>query len=246
MIFLCLLALAAQDEARLRAEIVKGQKFSITTEIEFVGNADLLKLRGPAKIHARLEATAKDAETLAARILEFSGKGFVTTDGSHWSYDLEWRAGIDFGKTVIGHTPAKEAQQAAADLDDAYKTEWTVKSKALQPTLEGKTDAFTFLKPWAPNLFLLPSPLPFGGRDARKGQGFEDGGFTWTVDDVKAGKDSRVAIVSGKTKEGAEPRKTVTLGIDSRGFVASLEVQAFQKGIEGPALKVSARAERLP
>ena len=139
--------LLAQEEMRLHSDLVKGQKFSVTSDLEIAGDV------GPSKLHARLQVTVKEAASSSARIVEFWGKGSVTPGGARWGYDLQWTAGIDFGKTVISHLPLKEAQKAAEDLDDALKTEWTVKSKGLDATLEGKPESFTFLQAWAPKLW---------------------------------------------------------------------------------------------
>jgi hypothetical protein len=226
-----LISFAAQEEMRLVSDLAKGQKFDVTSDLEFAGDA------GPAKLHARLQVTMRDATSCSSRIIEFSGKGSV----KRWSYDLQWTAGIDFGKTVIGHTPVKEAQQAAADLDDAFKSEWTVKSKGLEATLEGKPETFTFLQAWVPRLFLLPGPLPFAARLVKQGQVFEEGEFTWTVDEISLGKESKVASVSGKSKERA-----VRLGVDSRGFVSSLDLQVFEKDAAKPSLRAVLSAGRQP
>lgn len=227
---------SSQEELRLQAELTKGQKYAVTSDLEFVGDPSVLKFFGPATLHAALDVEVQDAATTTARFLELSGKGNVKPAASRWNYDLLWKAGSPARRTVIGHLPLEETEAAAAALEGAFKAAWTVKPKGLGATLEGKPESFAFLEAWSSSLFLLPAPLPFAARSVKKGQTFEEGGFAWTVEAVE----SKRARLVGKGKD-----RTVTLGVDAGG-ISSLDLEIPGKTGEVPALKAVLKAGRKP
>src|SRR5262245_61183364 len=153
----------AQDEGDslpIRASYVKGQKFTVTSEIEFVGDADVAQLFGNAKLKASFDCVVDAAErgklSWTSSFRELSGKGNVKVDGKRWNYDLLWKTGSDFRKTVIGHLPLDETEKAVGSLGDAFKAKWTVKQTPLEAAFDGKTESLSFLKAWMPSLFILP------------------------------------------------------------------------------------------
>jgi hypothetical protein len=240
---------AQSDTFTLRTSYVKGQKFSVTSEIEFVGDALAADFFGNAKLKASLDCVVDGVEggtlTCTSSFRQLSGKGRVKISEDRWNYDLLWKTGSDFRKTVIGHSSANEAQKAAGDLGDAFKTTWTARLKPLEAVLEGKTESWSFLKAWMPSLFILPGTLPFSERTVRKGDRFEEGGFEWTVEEIKSEKDgSTIALLAGKTKGEAAPMKSLRLGVDSRGFVASLKADHFEKAGEKPFFRFEGTAAR--
>lgn len=234
----------AQDGAvRAHAAYAKGQKFSVTVDLEFAGAPNFVDAFGMAKLHATLSVTIGDGDARTAKFEELSGKGLIRAKGERqpWSYDLQWKAGSAFRKTLIGRFPAREAEDARNELGAAFEAAWTVKLKPFEAALEGKPEQFSFLRKWAPQLFLVPGPLPFKERQVMKGQTFEEGGFSWKVEEIQASKDSRVAVVAGE-KAGMKAK----VGVDSRGFVTSLELETQEEGGSAPALKLTAKAARLP
>jgi hypothetical protein len=237
------------DAFTLRTSYAKGQKFTVTSEIEFVGDADAVQLLGTSKLKASLSCVVDGVEsrtlTWTSSFRGLSGKGTVKVDGKRWRYDLLWKTGSDFRKTLISHLPVDEAEKAAGDLGDAFNATWTVKQKFFEAALEGKTEGLGFLKAWMPDLFVLPGTLPFSERKARKGDRFEEGGFEWTVEEIQSSKNgSMIALLAGKTKDEAAPRKSLRLGVDSRGFVASLKAEHFEKAAEKPFFRFEGEAER--
>src|SRR5207247_2038390 len=142
------------------------QKFSVTVDLEFAGAPEYVDAFGMAKLHAALDVVMKEGGASSAAFRELSGKGLIKDKGEKrtWSYDLQWKAGTDFRKTLLSGPPIKEVEQARDDLNQAFRTTWTVKPKALEASVEEKTESWSFLKKWASHLFLLPGPLPFAER----------------------------------------------------------------------------------
>ena len=237
------------ETVALKVAYTKGQKFVVTSEIEFIGDADVARFFGNSKLKASFDCIVDGAEsgalTCTCSFRELSGKGNVKLNGKRWNYDLFWKTGSDSRKTVISHLPIDETEKAVGDLGEAFKAKWTAKQMPFEATLAGKTEGLSFLGAWMPNLFILPGLLPFPDRIARKADRFEDGAWTWTVEDIKSAKDgSKVALLAGKTKDGAEPVKSLRLGIDSRGFIASLKVEHFEKGAEKSSFRFEGTVER--
>jgi hypothetical protein len=242
----------AQDESDsliLRGSYAKGQKFAVTSEIEFVGDPLASGFFGNPKLKASFDCVVEGAEsgklTCTSSFRALSGKGNVKVDGKRWSYDLLWKTGSDFRKTVISHLPIEEAEKAAGDLGDAFKGGWTARQKPFEASLEGKTESLSFLQAWMPSLFILPGPLPFSERKVRKGDRFEEGGWTWGVEEFQSTKHgSKVAFLAGKTSDEAQPKKILRLGVDSRGFVTFLKLEHFEKGEEKPSFRFEGSADR--
>jgi hypothetical protein len=238
-----------EESIQLRTTYAQGQKFVVTAELEFVGDPDVAQFFGNAKLRASFDTVVEEVPagglTCTSTFRELVGKGNVKVEGKRWNYDLLWKAGSDFRKTVIGHLPAEDAERAAGDLDEAFKTKWTTRHKGFESALTGKTESFSFLKEWVSHLFFLPSPLPFADRGLKKGDAFEAGGLAWTAGEINVARGgSKLAILAGKSQDGAEPRKLVALGVDSRGFVSSYKLDLFEKGAEKPSFHLEGTAER--
>jgi hypothetical protein len=252
----CLAALPPKIEAQgegdsvtLRGSYAKGQKFTVTSEIEFIGDALVAQIRGNSRLKASFDCVIDGTEsgtlTCTCTFRELSGKGNVKVDGKRWSYDLLWKTGSDFRKTVISHLPIDETEKAAGDLGDAFKGPWTARQKPFEAALEGKTGNLSFLEAWMPHLLILPGPLPISERKVRKGDRFEEGALTWTVEEVYSAKDdSKVVVLAGKTKDEAMPRKNLRLGVNSLGFIAILKAEHFEKAKENPIFRFEGAVER--
>jgi len=237
------------DSLMLRGSYAKGQKFAVTSEIEFVGDALGAQFFGNSRLKASFDCIIDEAEggklACSSSFRVLSGKGNVKVDGKRWNYDLLWKTGSDFRKTVIGHLPLDETEKAAADLGEAFNRKWTIRQKPFEASLEGKTESLSFLQAWIPDLFILPGPLPFSERKVRKGDRFEEAGWAWTAEEIQSTKNgSRVAVLAGKARDEAEPKKTVRLGVDSRGFVTFLKVEHFEKAAEKPFFRFEGTVER--